>query len=346
MISISRSCLLLLVFFCIISAAIVNAAETTTRGKISGGDSHSFPDWFKQSFLEIGEDVKEATAEGKHLMLFFDLDGCPYCGRMLQESFMTDPLSSYIQSNFDVIAVNIQGDLDIEFNEEISVTESRLAEILKVHATPALVFLNENNETIARVDGYRAPERFQQVLEYVATRSYLSTSLPDYLAAKLDRNVYQLRENPQFSDISDLSSVEGPLMLIFEDGSCYDCDEFHDEILTDERVQGELPPFTMVRLDTDSNDMILDFDGNKSTPAELAGKFGTIYRPGILLLEDGELLRHHNRLNYPQHLMESLRYVGRGHHKESDYRSYQLQFREELLKSGVDIDWGRSRKSE
>jgi len=320
-----------------------NANDANKRGQVVGGKAHSLPDWFKQSFLEIADDVDEANAEGKHVMLFFDLDGCPYCDRMLQESFKSDPLSSYIKSNFDVIAVNIQGNLEIAYNEEIIVTERKLAEILKVYATPALLFLNENNEAIARVDGYRAPERFQQVLEFVATRSYRTNRLADYLQAKLDRNVYRLRDNPLFSEITDLSRIEGPLMLIFEDGSCYDCDEFHDAILVDDRVQAEIEPFTILRLDADSSESILDFDGNESTPAELARKFETTFRPGILLFEDRKLLRQHNSLPYPQHLMESLRYVGGGYHEKIDYRSYRLKLREEMLEAGVDIDWGRSR---
>jgi thioredoxin-related protein len=340
-----RSFLVLLLCTYLSSMVTANAAETSKRGQIVGGELHPLPDWFKESFLEIADDVDEASADGKHVMLFFDLTGCPYCHRMLQESFMAEPLGSYIQSNFDVIAVNIHGDHEIAFNDEISVTEKKLAEILKVYATPALLFLNENNEAIARVDGYRAPERFQKVLEFVATRSYRSTGLADYLQAKLDRNVYRMRENPLFSETADLSSIEGPLMLIFEDGSCYDCDEFHDAILADDRVQSEIAPFTILRLDADSTELILDFNGNKSTPAELARKYETIYRPGILLFEDGKLLRHHNSLPYPQHLMESLRYVGGGYHKKIDYRSYRLQLREELLKAGVDIDWGRSRVS-
>ncbi|MBI3874070.1 MAG: thioredoxin, partial [Arcobacter sp.] len=54
--------------------------------KISGGSEHEIPTWFKQSFLDIPEDVNEASKNNKHLMLFVDLDGCPYCTKMLNES--------------------------------------------------------------------------------------------------------------------------------------------------------------------------------------------------------------------------------------------------------------------
>ena len=327
----------------LVTAIVIPApsAASETRGKITGGVLHEPPAWFKESFLEIADDVDDASEAGKHVLLFFELNGCPYCDRMLEESFEAEPLSSYIQANFDTIAINIQGDREIAFNDEITVSEKELGEILKVYSTPALLFLDADNKTIVRVNGYRAPERFRQVLEFVATRSYQTTTLPDYLQAKLDRNVYQLRANTLFSKVTDLSSVDGPLMVIFEDGSCYDCNEFHDGILAHELVRQELAPFTIVRLDADSNETIRDVLGNETTPAELARQHQMIYRPGVLVFDDGNLLRRHDSLTYPHHFKESLRYVAGGYYQQTDYRSYSLQRTEELLSSGVDIDLGR-----
>jgi len=327
----------------LVTALLLSAvsAASETRGKITGGVLHEPPAWFKDSFLEIADDVDDASEAGKHVLLFFELNGCPYCDRMLEESFEADPLSSYIQANFDTIAINIQGNREIAFNDELSVTEKELGEILKVYSTPALLFLDADNKTIVRVNGYRAPERFKQVLEFVATRSYQTTTLADYLQAKLDRNVYQLRANPLFSDVTDLSSVNGPLMVIFEDGSCYDCDEFHDSILAHKQVREEMAPFTIVRLDADSNKSIKDVYGNETTPAKLALQHEMIYRPGVLVFDDGNLLRRHDSLTYPHHFKESLRYVAGGHYQQTNYRSYSRQRTEELLSSGVTIDLGR-----
>ena len=323
-----------------LASAPALANDDQQRGKLTGGKVHALPDWFKESFLEIADDIEEAGESGKHVMLFFDLNGCPYCDRMLEESFSAEPLGSYIRENFDVIAINIQGDRDVAFNEEITVTEKELASILKVRATPALMFMNTDNETILRVNGYRAPERFRTIMEYVATRSYQTTSLADYLQAELNRNVYQLRDNPLFSDITDLSSVDGPLMVIFEDGSCYDCNEFHDGILADERVRKEVSAFTVVRLDTDSAEPITDLYGKKTTAAALAREYEMIYRPGVLVFDEGNLIKRYDSLTFPHHFKEGLRYVSGGYYQQTDYRTYSEQRTEELLSSGVDIDLG------
>ena len=319
------------------------AAETATRGSITGGVAHQAPGWFKQSFLEIADDVDDAAEAGKHVLLFFQLNDCPYCDRMLEECFEAEPLRGYIQQHFDSIAINVRGDRDIAFNEEISVTEKELSEILKVAATPAILFLDRDNKTVVRVNGYRAPARFKQVLEFVATKSYQTTSLADYLQAELDKNVYQLRANPLFTEVRDLSSIDGPLMLIFEDGSCYDCNEFHDGILGHELVRKEIEPFTIVRLDADSQETIIDVHGNQTTPAELARKHEMIYRPGVLAFDGGTLLRRHDSLTFPHHFKESMRFVGGGFYQQTDYQTYSQRRTEELLAAGVVIDLGRPR---
>lgn len=314
-----------------------NAAE---RGQIVGGKIHEAPDWFKESFLDIAEDVAEASEADKHLLLFFQLNGCPYCDRMLHENFEAEPNMGFIKTHFDAIAINVRGDREIAFNEEIEVTEKELSEVLAVWSTPAILFMDENNRTVARVNGYRAPQRFRQVLEFVSTKAYRETKLADYLNARLDKDIYQLRSNPLFKDVRDLSAVEGPLMVIFEDGACYDCDEFHDGILAHPKVRKEIAPFTIVRFDADSPESINDVDGSPTTPARLAQKYNMIYRPGVLVFDEGELVRRVDSLVYPHHFKEGMRYVAGGFYKQTDYQSYSLQRTEELLAAGETIDLG------
>ncbi len=130
-------------------------------------------------------------------------------------------------------------------------------------------------------------------------------------------------------------------MLIFEDGSCYDCNEFYNGVLGDERVRKEIESYTVVRLNTDSDQAITDLLGNPTTAADLAKEYEVIYRPGVLVFDDGNLLRRYDSLVFPHHFKEGLRYVSGGFYKEMDYASYSAQRTEELLSSGVTIDLGR-----
>ena len=82
---------------------------------------------------------------------------------------------------------------------------------------------------------------------------------------------------------------------------------------------------------------------NETTPAELVRKHEMIYRPGVLVFDDGNLLRRHDSLTFPHHFKESMRYVAGGYYQQSDYQTYSQQRTEELLAAGVDIDLGRPR---
>lgn len=332
-----------LLLFCFLItglAGFAHAAEPA-RGVVTGGAPHEAPGYFKESFLEIADDVDEAAESGKHVMLFFQLNDCPYCDRMLTESFEADPNMAFIKANFDTIAINTRGDRDVAFNEEVSVQEKQLSEMLKVRATPAILFLNADNEPVARVDGYRAPERFGAILRFVQSKAYEEGSLADYLDQNLDKGRYSLLPHPLFSDQTDLSTVKGPLMLIFEDGSCIDCQELHERTLSREDVQAEMRQFTVVRLDADSDTPITAPDGSKTSPKELARQNEMLYRPGVMLFDAGKAVSRMDSLLFPYHFRENLRYVGRGFHRNMEYRQYSEQRTEELLSSGVNIDLGR-----
>ena len=59
----------LLVSLNLISTAVFAAVEP---GKVTGGKISEHPEWFKESFLDITEDVAEATESGKHVIIFID----------------------------------------------------------------------------------------------------------------------------------------------------------------------------------------------------------------------------------------------------------------------------------
>lgn len=326
-------CLLFFVF--LLLSDHLHAVE---RGKFLGASPHPRPDWFKESFLDIQDDVDEAMAEGRHVMLFFHLNDCPYCDRMLSESFEREPLTSYIQQHFDVIEVNVRGDREIAFTSELSMPEKELSESLNVRATPAIMFLDAENNSVVRVDGYRAPQRFQQVLNYVSSKAYQKLTLSEHLDKNLERNIYQLRDNPLFTETADLAAVDGPLMVVFEDGSCYDCPEFHDKLLAHQDVQTEIKPYTVVRLNTDDAKEIIDPEGKKTTAKAMADALQMTYRPGVAIYDEGQLMRRTDSLLYSYHFKEGLRYIAGGHYKQEDYRSYSQRRREELLSAGVTIN--------
>jgi len=321
-------------------SGIVNPA-IAAQGKLTGGIASEHPDWFKESFLDIADDVEEAGESGKQVLLFLYLNGCPYCHRMIEENFKQGPHTGYLQQNFDVIAVNIKGDREIAFDEETRVTEKALADLLKVRATPTIIFLNQENKPVARLNGYRSPEAFRLALDYVVEKAYERTSLAGYVQEKKRPAVYSFRDHPQFRKITNLQEVaDRPLAVLFEDSACIACDALHEGHLKNPEINRVLENFTLVRLDALSDEPIIDVEGNATTPRAYARKLGLSYRPGILLFDKGREITRIDGLLYTYHFQELLRYVGERHYETypDSFFDYLPVRSEEILKSGKDID--------
>ena len=63
-----------------------------------------FPDWFKISFLDLGEDLDEAIDAGKQgILLFISASRCSYCKAFMQTSLKAPDIRRCLNANFDII---------------------------------------------------------------------------------------------------------------------------------------------------------------------------------------------------------------------------------------------------
>ena len=332
-----KKLMFLFVSICAFMFTNVNAQE----GKVTGGSMHEVPEWFKESFLDISEDVAEAKANNKHFMVFMDLEGCPYCTKMLKENFIAqNKTSEFIQQYFDVINIDVKGSREIAWDENTTLTEKALAEKLEIQYSPTILFFNEKKEVVVRVNGYRNPVDFKCILEFVQGKHYENMSLTQYLEKVEKQTLYTLKENKIFSNKTDLSKIKTPLAVVFEDGSCTSCDYFHNRLLKDKDVLKEFKNFTVVRFDANSDKQIIDIDGNKTTAKEWVKKINLDYRPGILLYDNQKLISTVDALLYPFHFKELLRYVGEKYYKKypKSYLDYLRVRQDELIKKGININ--------
>ena len=316
----------------------LSADANTTQGKVTGGMAYSIPDWFKESFLDIKEDVVEAEQANKHVMLFFHLENCPYCAQMLEDGFNKEPLKSYIQTHFDVIAINIRGDREIALTADQSLLEKELAKELKIQYTPTILFLDHENKPIQRLNGYRAPEKFEPILKFVVDKAYQTQTLTDYLDKNSTLALYQLKDNALFQSITDFSTIKKPLAVIFEDQRCKDCEYLHTKLLTREDVLQEFKAFTVARLDASSMNEIIDITGSKTTPKAWADALKLDYRPGMVLFDKGKEVTRMDGLLYGYHFRELLRYVSSKSYETLGFHPYLGKRQAELLEQGTTIN--------
>lgn len=118
-------------------AGAVSAAELGDDGL------HKAP-WMRDTFKDLREDLEEATAEGKRLVLFIEQRGCVYCKKMHDDVFPQPDLATYIEENFFVVQMDLHGSATaVGFDGEE--TEQRsLMRKWGILFTPTLVFLPED----------------------------------------------------------------------------------------------------------------------------------------------------------------------------------------------------------
>lgn len=325
-----------------LSLTILFAINLSAKeGKVIGASNHQAPAWFKDSFLDISEDIEEASEKSKHFMIFLDFEGCPYCAKMLKESFEEqNKTSDFIKANFDVIELNVKGSREVTWIDGDVISEKELTEKLKIQYSPTVLFFSDKKELVARVNGYRNSSDFQYILDFVAQKKYETINLATYLEKIEKKDVYNLQANKMFKEIDDLSKIATPLAIIFEDKSCTQCEHFHNKILTNKEVQDEFSKFTIVRVDANSNKTIITPSGVKTTPKEWAKEQKLDYRPGILLYDNKKLISTIDALLFPFHFKEVLRYVSNKEYKKypNSYLDYLKVRQDELVKSGATIN--------
>lgn len=111
-----------------------------------GDDGLHKADWMRDTFKDLSEDLAEANAEGKRLVIMVEQRGCIYCNKMHREVFSKEEIASYIRDNFFVVQMNLHGDTEvIDFDGEV-LSEKQAARKWGVLFTPSILFLPEEVE--------------------------------------------------------------------------------------------------------------------------------------------------------------------------------------------------------
>ncbi len=304
---------------------------------------HEQPEWFKNSFLDIREDVAEARAAGKRVMLYFYQDGCPYCGKLLQVNFTQKAIVDKTRANFDVIAINMWGDREVVDIQGREVTEKEFASALRVMFTPTIVFLDEQGEVALRVNGYYHPQKFLMALEYVAARLEDRLSFRDYWRQNKPPPTHgRLHEDPLFLappfDLVRRGSGK-PLLVLFEQADCPACDELHGDIMQRPLTRELLARFDIVQLDMWADTPLTLPDGRKSTAREWARALDITYAPSFVFLEESREVFRMEAYLKAFHIQSGLDYVASGaYRREPSFQRFIEERADALREQGVKIE--------
>ena len=96
----------------ILIAAAVFLSATMGLAEMGDDGLHKAP-WMRDTFKDLSEDLADANAEGRRLMVIIEQRGCIYCKKMHEDVFPVVKIADYIEENFFVVQINMFGDVEV-----------------------------------------------------------------------------------------------------------------------------------------------------------------------------------------------------------------------------------------
>lgn len=103
---------------------------------------HKTP-WMRDTFKDLSEDLEEANAEGKRLMVMVEQRGCIYCTKMHEEVFVVPEIEAFIEENFFVVQINMFGDVEMTDFDGTTLPEKDMVKRWGALFTPSIYFFPE-----------------------------------------------------------------------------------------------------------------------------------------------------------------------------------------------------------
>jgi len=332
---------------CAVAAALLlvtsppsGAAGSATEAFNPSPHAIDIPPWFRESFLDFREDVREAAKAGKRLMVYFGQDGCPYCRELMRVNFAQKDIADLARKRFHALALNIWGDREVTWTDGKTLSEKALAARLKVQYTPTLLFFDERGVVVMRLNGYYPPHKFRAALDYVAGREEKKITLAEYLQRHAREPASgRLHDQPFFLKAPlDLDRsrkpAARPLAVLFEQKECAACDELHGKGFNEAAVRSLTAKFDVARLELFGTERLVTPGGKSLTAAQWGRDLKVAYTPSIVFFDarGAEVFRIEAYLK-PFHLASSFDYVASGAYRTQPSFQRYIQARADKIRA-------------
>jgi thioredoxin-related protein len=271
-----------------------SSASYSFDDRATGYDGR-LPDWFKQSFFELDEDLDDALRNGKSgLIVYFGQAHCAYCKAIMDDTFAKPDLVEYLVRNFDIVGLSIHDirELTAPDGELLTVRDYSIRE--DAQFTPTLAFFGTDRQKALTLKGFYPAYEMRAALEYVADEHYQTMSFRDYLAQANPPLLFEdeamisdplFMQPPLALDRSAFPASQ-PLAVIFEQPNCHACDVLHSEPLQDAVVRDRLAGFDVAQLNVlDDETPVLTPDGRRLTPRQWSDELELFYTPTLIFFD-------------------------------------------------------------
>lgn len=131
-------------------------AQATTPGE----DGFYHEPWFLEGFLDLPDDLAEATAAGRVLAVVWELRGCAPCAEMHRVTLADPAVIAFLRAHAVIVQLDILGSRPATFPDGARLPEKAQAARQRVAGTPTLQLFNPDGTERARLQGFVRPEPF------------------------------------------------------------------------------------------------------------------------------------------------------------------------------------------
>ena len=169
-------------------AVVLFSVGMASAEAVMGDDGLHKTDWMRDTFKDLREDLAEANAEGKRLMLLVEQRGCIYCDKMHKETFPHPVVEQLIRDNYFVVQINLHGDTEIVDFDGEELSEKQAMRKWGILFTPTMMFLPVEVEAgqtalqaaVSVMPGAFGPGTTQDMLTWVLEERYALDNDEDF----------------------------------------------------------------------------------------------------------------------------------------------------------------------
>lgn len=138
--------------------------------------------FFNETFGNFAEELQMAREQGKKgIVLFFEMDDCPFCHYMKQQVLNQPEVQAYFREHFLSFPVDVEGDIEISDFHGAATTQKALASASRVRATPVIAFYDlEGNEIFRHTGRTSGMAEFMLMGKYVVEGVYHTMRFTKY----------------------------------------------------------------------------------------------------------------------------------------------------------------------
>ncbi|EEX08445.1 thioredoxin [Ruegeria lacuscaerulensis ITI-1157] len=123
--------------------ASILMAPMAVASELGDDGLHKAP-WMRDTFKDLREDLEEANAEGRRLMVIIEQRGCIYCKKMHEEVFVDPDIEDLLKDSFFVIQINMFGDVEVTDFDGTTLPEKDMVKRWGALFTPTIYFFPED----------------------------------------------------------------------------------------------------------------------------------------------------------------------------------------------------------